>query len=133
MRRLAGFLVFATLFAALLPGVASAHTVQHGTSLDAQRNPGGVVEPGTRVRIFGELSSPARKCRNNSIVRLIERGGGQVDSDRTGPGGSFAFRRVVVSQTTRFRVVFAGKILNSNHPHSHTCDGSADSVRVRVG
>jgi hypothetical protein len=133
MRRLAGFLVLATLFAALLPGVASAHTVQHDTSLDAQRNPGGVVEPGTRVRVFGELSSPSHRCRNDSIVRLVERGGGQVDSDRTSPNGRFSFRRVAVSETTRFRVVFAGKILNSNHPHSHTCDGSADSVRVRVG
>jgi hypothetical protein len=133
IRRLAVFLVFATLFAALLPGVASAHTVAHNTSLDAQRNPGGVIEPGTRVRISGELSSTARKCRNNSRVRLIERGAGQVDTDRTGPGGSFSFRRVVVAETTRFRVVFAGKILNSNHPHSHTCDGSSDSVRVRVG
>jgi hypothetical protein len=132
MRRLAPVLALSALFALLMPGVASAHTVEHDTSVTATRTPGGVVEPGTTVRIFGELSSPSQKCVTGSRVGLFRRGEGQIRTDVVGRRGRFSFQ-VDVSETTRFRVEFDGKVLNANHPHNHTCAPSADSVRVRVG
>jgi hypothetical protein len=132
MRRLVSFLVLLALPVILLPGLASAHTVSHDTSITATRSPGGVVEPGTRVRIFGELSSPAQRCVTGSRVELHRRGEGQIRAQTVGRSGNFSFR-VRVSQTTRFRVVFDGKVLNANHPHNHSCERSSDGVRVRVG
>jgi hypothetical protein len=129
MRRLAPYAVLPTLLLLLLPGVASAHSVSHDTSINATRRPTGVVEPGTEVRIFGELSSPRQACITRSSVELHRRGDRRIMVDIVGRAGRFSFR-VRVSETTRFRVIFDGKVLNANHPHSHTCEASSARVRV---
>jgi hypothetical protein len=128
IHRIARYLVLTSVVVVLMPGVASAHTVEFDTDISATRRPGGLVESGTRVRIFGELSSPRRGCVTDSVVEL-HREGERIRSEVVGSDGAFSFR-VRVSRTTRFRVVFNGKILNADHPHNHTCGPSSARVRV---
>jgi hypothetical protein len=113
-------------------GIALAHTVSFPTDISAERSPDGVVAPGTEVHISGELTSDKRACSKGSEIRLIEVGQGTIDTDMTGHRGRFSFD-VTVQDTTRYRVKFPGKILNSVHPHSHVCEASTTSLRVRVG
>jgi hypothetical protein len=127
------FLALAGVVLLALGGVATAHTRSFDTSLSIDRSPDGAVAPGTVVRFSGELSSGKRACITNSRIRLIQIGEGVVGSDRTNGQGRYVIRERV-EETARFRVRYAGEVLNSTHPHNHTCEASSSSrIRVRVG
>ncbi|MGH2590920.1 MAG: hypothetical protein ACRDGW_09000 [Actinomycetota bacterium] len=114
-------------------GVASAHTRSFETSLSIDRSPDGAVARRTVVRFSGELSSGKKACINDSRIRLIQIGEGVVGSDRTNGQGRYVIRERV-EETARFRVRYSGEVLNSTHPHNHTCEASSSSrIRVRVG
>lgn len=114
-----------------LGGVAYAHTVVYPTDITVKRSPSGAVERGTVVHIYGRLTSEKRKCFVRSKILLIKVGVGVVDRTRTGLHGRYAFDRKV-RQTSRWRVRFPGKVLDSVHPHSHTCAASSAGFRIRV-
>lgn len=133
MRGLRVAFVFVTATALLALGdVASAHTRSFETNLSIDRRPDGAVAPGTVVRFSGELSSEKKKCINNSKIRLIQVGEGVVGGDKTDGQGRYLIRERV-EETARFRVRYAGEVLNGTHPHNHTCEASkSNRIRVRV-
>jgi hypothetical protein len=127
------FFVLITMVLSIFGGVASAHTRSFETSLSIDRSPDGAVAPGTVVTFSGELSSGKKACITNSRIRLIQIGEGVVGRDRTDGQGRYLIRERV-NETARFRVRYAGEVLNGTHPHSHVCEGSSSSrIRVRVG
>jgi hypothetical protein len=130
-----------TAAALLVPlgGVATAHTESFSTSLSIGRSPDGAVDPGTVVTFSGRLSpgnqlvTGGRACINDSKIKLIQIGEGVVGSDRTNAHGRYEINERV-NETARFRVRYAGEVLNSTHPHNHTCEASSSNrIRVRVG
>jgi hypothetical protein len=131
MRRRACLIAVAMSMAAILgTGTALAHVVEYETSISANAKPSGAVDPGTEVRIKGTLSSERASCTRKSRIEL-KAGGETIDKDRTNRKGKFTLV-TTVDETTSFRVVFSGKVLSGEHPHSHTCARSSTRVRVEV-
>lgn len=119
-KRLIWMLVPAIFAAVTLGGVALAHNVQHPTSLTIEAAGG---------TITGELRSPANRCEDGMLVRLIRVGhGGTVDRDHTAANGDYEFD---VNTPGKYRVRFNGDILIAVHPHFHTCAGSrSDPIEI---
>ena len=127
------FLVVAVLAAAVVAGVANAHTGSFDTKLSIKRSPDGRVDTGTVVKFSGRLRSGKDACTNGSKIRLIEIGVGVVGRDRTNNNGRYKIKERV-DETARFRTRYPGEVLNATHPHNHTCESSrSEKIEVRVG
>jgi hypothetical protein len=113
-------------------GAASAHVIDARTNVTIARVPGGKIDPGRRVVVYGSLRSAAATCRGRKFIELRERRRG-VDPvlarDRTDADGEYRF----VLRPRRDLVVyarFAGSLVSS-YGHRHRCR-SDNSRAIRI-
>jgi hypothetical protein len=131
--RIRRFLLTAVaLIAFVCAGAASAHVIDARTQLTIDRVPGGKVDPGKRVVVFGKLRSSATVCRPRKLIELRERRPGRdpvLDKDRTDAEGEYRF----VLRPKRDLVVYArfAGTLTSSYGHRHRCRGD-NSRRIRI-
>ena len=121
LRRAAALAAAFTLF---MVGTARADGFIDQTHILVHASPGTRVAPDTTVTISGELRADHAFCRIDTAVNLRMFGdhgtpGGLVDTTKTASGGRFSFT-VAVTEQTRFRVWFRGKV-GGVHPDIKTC------------
>jgi hypothetical protein len=115
-------LILCSLLGGVLPLNSSlAHVLNTNTSLTIRRIPGGDVEKGTRVLIFGKLKSSQAGCRSGESVKL-QRKGRLLRTDRTDAEGEYRFK-LPIRKDSRLSVVFDGSI-ETSYGHSHGCNAS---------
>jgi hypothetical protein len=135
MRRIvAAVLMTVFLTATVLAEVAVAHTFVAGTSLTINKVPGGSVNKGTTVVIYGKLKSSHAFCREDQVVRLMKVRPGSdklLHKDRTDAEGEYLFVRTAKKDQklyTKFK-----KVTETSYGHSHTCKGSrSKTIKINV-
>lgn len=122
------------LIAGVGAGAAGAHVIDASTRVTIARVPGGKIDPGERVVVFGRLASAAATCRRRKMIELRERRPGDdpvLASDRTDAEGEYRFvlrPRRDVSVYARF----AGSFVSS-YGHQHRCRGdNSRTIRIDV-
>jgi hypothetical protein len=109
--------------AVVFPAIAAAHVVDAQTSLSINRVPARVIDPGTRVVIFGRLrSSAGETCIRRKVIRLmLVRSGPDrlLATDVTDAEGEYRFVRRPRSDQ-RVYTRFAGSF-ESSYEHAHAC------------
>ncbi len=111
--------------------VATAHEFEADRTITIDRRPKGPVQRGTRVRFFGQISSPRRACENFELVELVRRNTGVVARDVSDGQGRYSMR-IRVRRTGRYFTRVSGTF-SGVHPHRHVCEpGQSRTIRVRV-
>jgi hypothetical protein len=123
----------AVFLAAVLAGVAMAHSFTASTAVTSSAVPLGPVVPGTRVVVFGEVNSSRSLCVADRLVRLkrVRTPGPDpiLAKTYTNRQGRYFFLRTVYR--TQALYVSVRRLVRTPAGHSHVCAGSR-SVNVRV-
>lgn len=90
------------------------------------RNP----DDGERVKLFGTLNNPHRKCRANEPVRLIRRGDGVIEVTQTDGDGdySFKFRFDEGDDDGRYKARYRGRD-GFGYNDRHSCGADSSTLR----
>ena len=129
MKRIVTWALALTLALGLFsPGVAQAHIKDINTRITIKASDTRISR-GQRVTFSGALKAPNRRCIRSKRV-TISRRGTVVARARTDNRGKYAVRKAL-RRGGRYRVTFGGFVFGV-HPHVHTCEPSADSVRIRI-
>lgn len=122
------------LVAFVCAGAAGAHVIDATTNVTIQRVPGGKVDPGERVVVFGKLRSSAAVCRRREVIQLRRQRPGKdpvLARDTTDAEGEYRFvlrpRETIVVYAR-----FAGSF-ESSYGHEHRCGGdNSRAIRIVV-
>jgi hypothetical protein len=122
MRRLVGIVVGVALIGGMsLTGIALAHTSSASPDLTIGHSPGGAVDPGDKVVVFGAVRGKAL-CKQRVQVTLfrVEPGrNARLGTDRTDNDGEYRF--VLHPQSDQTVYTKIGKLVETSYGHSHTC------------
>lgn len=130
MKRLS--ILAALVVSAVTAAAAQAHVFQANTKVSIGKSPSGVVDPGDRVVVHGQVNSARQACESGKLVQVLERRPGAdrvLASDRTDGDGEY---RVSIRPREDLVVYasFDGSTQRS-YGHSHRCNGD-DSRQLRI-